>query len=190
MIDKSFLENFMLISRELEQLNDTLVWSVDNNRTGCTKHDQKYIKPWQIPRTTAEFLRFCVLTTKSKNILELGTSIGYSTIWLALGAIDTGGHVDTIEIFEPKIELAKRNIIRAKVKKEVTIHEGDISSILTSWDEKRKFDMIFLDADKPNYGRYYDQVMPILKTGGLLVELVDNKSDMKSYSCRGGDINV
>jgi predicted O-methyltransferase YrrM len=136
---------------------------------------------WSVPRSTGEFLKFLVGVKSATTILEIGTSAGYSAIWLALGAIQTLGHVYTIDIFEPKIELAKKQIENAELEDWITILPGEARKIAEDWD--REIDLLFLDADKENYLEYFHKLMPFLKPGGLIV--ADNAVDygylMKDY---------
>lgn len=139
------------------------------------------IKLWSVPRTTAELLEFMAVATKSKNILEIGTSAGYSTLYLAMGARYNKGRVNTIEKLKPKIKLAKSNFKKAKLNN-IDLLEGDAMEILKSGKIK-KMDLIFLDADKENYGKYFELFMPLLKNGGFII--ADNVFDyghmMKDY---------
>ena len=80
---------------------------------------------FNIPADTGKFLYNLVLISKSKNILEVGTSNGYSTIWLAEAAKKNSGKVTTIEISEEKVKLAKENFKRAKLEKIITQIRGD-----------------------------------------------------------------
>ena len=125
------------------------------------------IKLWSVPRTTAELLQFLVVATDSKKILEIGTSGGYSTIYLAMGAKYTGGKVYTIEKLPPKAKLAKDNFRKSKLEN-IELLEGDATQLL-SGDTLQNVDLIFLDADKENYGKYFDLFMPHLKNGGLII---------------------
>ena len=114
------------------------------------------------------FLSFLILVTKSKKILELGCSAGYSTLWMALSAMHLGGKIYTTEIMESKIKLAESNFIKAKVEGIVTLLKGDILDILRDWNEG-DIDFIFIDANKEDYLKYYESVLPFLKSGGIIV---------------------
>lgn len=131
------------------------------------------IKLWSVPRTTAELLEFFVAATGSKNILEIGTSAGYSTLYLAMGAYYSNGRVLTIEKLKPKIKIAKSNFKKSGMKN-IKLLEGDALEILKN-KKLGKFDLVFLDADKENYGKYFEMVMPLLKKGGFII--ADNVYD-------------
>ncbi|HII38470.1 TPA: methyltransferase domain-containing protein [Candidatus Micrarchaeota archaeon] len=174
-------KNFLEVCTELEKLDETFlikgvpeeykeVW-VPNNE----------IKLWQIPRTSAEVLKAFALSNKSKVILELGTSAGYSGIWLASAARQSGGKVYTIELATPKIEMARKSFEKARLGNYIEQLEGKISEVLSKWD--KQVDFVFLDADKPNYLGYIRQFEPFLRVGSIIV--ADNASDfghlMKDY---------
>lgn len=125
------------------------------------------IKLWSVPRTTAELLEFLVVATNSKNILEIGTSAGYSTLYLAMGAKYNNGKVYTIEKLKPKADFAKKNFTKSKLDN-IELLEGDAFDYLAKGNFQ-DIDLIFLDADKENYGKYFDLFMPYLKRGGLIV---------------------
>ncbi len=177
----SFDKNFLKVATELEKLDATFlikgvpeeyreVWAPNNE-----------IKLWSIPRPSAEILKILVLARRPKVILELGTSAGYSTMWLAAAARLIGGRVYTIELAKPKIEMAKKYFAKAKVTEVITQLEGKISQVLGKWS--RKVDFVFLDADKPNYLSYIKQFEPHLTKGAVIVadNATDFKEDMKDY---------
>jgi predicted O-methyltransferase YrrM len=103
---------------------------------------------WCIPWDEAQFLHFLITITKPKFILEIGTSIGFSTIWLASAAAEYGGEVKTIEINKARAEQAEQNIKKAELTN-VTLLKGDAKTILR--DMKAVFDFILLDAGKEHY---------------------------------------
>lgn len=121
-----------------------------------------------IPRSTGQFLQLLVLATNSKKILELGCSLGYSTIWMASAVKKTGGHIYSTEIDQSRIKLAKINFKAAKLEKYITLIENDIMKVLSDW-EFGKMDFVFIDAKKEEYFKYYKRVLPLLKNGGLIV---------------------
>ena len=105
------LKKILKICDELEKLNETfLIKGVPEEYKEIWVPNNE-IKLWQIPRTSAEVLKCFALANKSKVILELGTSAGYSAIWLASAARQFDGKVYTIELAKPKIEMAK-NILK------------------------------------------------------------------------------
>jgi predicted O-methyltransferase YrrM len=116
---------------------------------------------------TGQFLAILIKSMRAKHILEVGTSNGYSTIWLAWAARDTGGHVTTIEQAVDKVAMATANFERAGLTARVTVRQGIALDLLTQM--AGPFDLIFLDADRPNYLAYLDPLLMLLRRGGLLV---------------------
>jgi len=104
----------------------------------------------------------------AKNILELGCSAGYSTLFLAKKAAENGGHVYTTEILKEKIKIARQNFKEAGLDKNISLIEEDILSVLKNW-KKPLLDFVFIDADKENYSKYLDLILPLLKKGGLII---------------------
>jgi predicted O-methyltransferase YrrM len=120
-----------------------------------------------VGQSTATFLNLLVKEAKSRNILEVGTSFGYSTLWLAEGARATGGKVATLEIRAAKAEYARRQMGRAGLADQVQFHVGDaIESIqrLTG-----PFDFVLIDLWKHMYVPVFDLVYPKLSAGAIIV---------------------
>jgi len=116
---------------------------------------------------TGELLAILVRATGARQILEIGTSNGYSTIWLAWAARDTGGQVTTLERAADKIAMAQANFQRAGLADRITVRQGPALESLGRLPGP--FDLIFLDADRPNYAAYLELLLLRLCPGGLLV---------------------
>lgn len=128
---------------------------------------------WSVSRNIGELLRFFVLLTKPKTILELGCSAGYSTLWLASG-LDSKGKIYTTEILDEKIRIAQTNFKEAGVEKNIKILKGNILQTIKQLKTK-KIDFVFMDADKKESLKYYNLIFPLLKKGGVIIS--DNVSD-------------
>ncbi len=102
-------------------------------------------------------------------ILEIGTFTGYSAICLAMG-LRPGGHLHTIEIDEELYDMAAHYITKAGLRDKITQHTGAAADIIPTL--KEQLDLVFIDADKINYERYYDLVFPKVRIGGFI--LADN----------------
>ena len=128
-----------------------------------------------------QFLRLLVKMTDARRILEVGTSGGYSTIWLASAARETGGRVTTLELDAAKVERARENLALAGVDDVVTIVEGDAHETLGALDGP--FDLAFLDADKEFYLDFLEPVAGLLRTGGVLVadNVLSHAEDLASF---------
>lgn len=163
----TFEKNFLKVCEELEKLDETfLIKGVPEEYKGIWVPNNQ-IRLWQIPRTSAEVLKAFALSNKSKVILDLGTSAGYSGIWLASAARQFDGKVYTVELAKPKIEMAKEYFKKAKLDKYIEQIEGEISEVLKKWN--KKVDFVFLDADKQNYLTYIKQLEPFLKKGSIII---------------------
>lgn len=124
-----------------------------------------------ITRDTGEFLSVLVAATNAQRVLEIGTSNGYSTLWLAQAVQRIGGHVTTVELSEFKREMAARNFERSGLSGVITQHRGDAGRLLESLNDAC-FDLIFLDSKRSDYGHWWPDIQRVLAKGGLLV--VDN----------------
>ncbi len=120
----------------------------------------------QIPPETGKFLALLVAGSQPGNIIEIGTSGGYSTLWLTLAAAQTGRKVTTFEIMPEKIKLARETFSAARVSDQVELMEGDARQFLSAIKD---IAFCFLDAEKDVYTDCYEMVIPNLVPGGLLV---------------------
>lgn len=128
-----------------------------------------------------KFLGLLVKAGGARNILEVGTSGGYSTIWLATAARQTGGRVTTLELEPAKIERARQNFAAAGVDDVVTMMEGDAHQTLRT--VKGPFDFAFLDAEKESYLDFLEPLVGLLRPGGLLVadNLLSHADDLAPF---------
>lgn len=124
-----------------------------------------------ITRDTGEFLSLLVRATNAKRVLEIGTSNGYSTLWLAQAAVAIGGQVTTIERSEFKQQLAAKNFERSGIAHAITPVQGDAMDFLATAPDA-SYDLIFLDSERAEYPAWQGNLKRILREGGLLV--VDN----------------
>jgi predicted O-methyltransferase YrrM len=127
------------------------------------------------------FLNIMVKATGARNVLEIGTSNGYSTIWLGLAAKENKGQIITLELDTRKIALARENINRAGLTDIVLIIEGNAKETIKMLD--KEFDFVFLDAEKEDYIDYFDLIFPKLKTNGIIVadNVISHADDLKGY---------
>ena len=138
-------------------------------------------RAWAIPETTGEFLHAKILKLKPKIILELGTSLGYSTAWLAHAGQEIGAHVFTIERQQEKFHLAQKNLTDANLEKNVTFYFGEISEILKNSDllsTAQKLDFVFMDADRGHYHEYFPILEPYLSDDAVII--ADNAENMNA----------
>lgn len=135
---------------------------------------------------TGGFFKIILIAMRAKRILEIGTSVGYSTLWFADAMIQNGitkaevaKPIITIDINHSKIEKATKNFDEADVKDLIKVLEGSAMNILheLSNDFHSKnhikktdglFDFVFFDADKENLREYFDLVLPMVRIGGII----------------------
>ena len=112
-------------------------------------------------------LRLLTEAVGAKHVVEIGTSNGYSGIWICLGLRTTGGKLTTHEIDARRAGLARENFKRADVADIVTLVEGDAHKTVSKI--KEPIDVLFLDADKPGYIDYLKKLLPRVRPGGLVL---------------------
>ena len=118
---------------------------------------------------TAELLALLVRATGAQHVLEIGTSIGYSTLWLADAVEAVGGKLCSVEIDHERSAQAKANLERAGLR--AALIQGDAGTLLASSSDEY-WDLIFLDAERPAYAGYWPDVVRSLRPGGLVA--IDN----------------
>jgi predicted O-methyltransferase YrrM len=124
-----------------------------------------------ITRDTGEFLSVLVRAVNAQRVLEIGTSNGYSTLWLAFAAKAVKGHVTTVELSDFKLALAAKNFERSGLAPFISQVHGEAGALLGVSPES-SFDLVFLDSERSEYRGWWPDVKRVLRQGGLLV--VDN----------------
>jgi len=125
---------------------------------------------WQVPREEGEFLYSLVLSSHARLVVEVGTSYGFSGLFLGAALRTTGGLLHTIDNDPRKYEMARSTFERAGLADIITIHLGDARQILPTIEGP--IDMAFLDADKEMTREYFDLVWKYVRRGGSV--LTDN----------------
>lgn len=119
-----------------------------------------------VPLEDARLLRLLAAFGGAKHVVELGTSNGYSGIWICLALRQTGGKLSTFDIDEGRIKLAKANFKRAGVDKLITLIEGDAHENVKKL--QGPLDLVFIDADKSGYLDYLQKLLPLVRPGGVI----------------------
>jgi predicted O-methyltransferase YrrM len=127
------------------------------------------------------FLRVLVAARGAKSILEIGAASGYSAIWLGLGARESGGRVVAIEYDAQRAREAAGNVRKAGLSEVVRIVPGDAFKEIPKL--VGAFDLVFLDAWKPDYKKFFDLVFPRLNPGAVFVahNVVNKKNEMEPF---------
>ena len=139
----------------------------ETGRLNDARETQRSRRMLNITSDTGQLLYMLVCAMRAQRVLELGTSNGYSTLWLSWAVSTTNGRVDTIDSDTYKVMLARDNLDRAELLQFVTIHEGAALDVLSQLDAG--YDLVFLDADRASYMRYLEPLLGLLRPGGLLV---------------------
>lgn len=133
---------------------------------------------WSVPREEGEYLYQLIVKENPRSILELGTSIGYSTIWLGLAAQEIGAQVLTVDIDPKKAAAAIQNITQAGLSEIITVRLGNAADILKELiAENKNFEFIFMDTNKEDYLSHFKLANKILVPNGLLA--ADNVLDQR-----------
>jgi predicted O-methyltransferase YrrM len=127
------------------------------------------------------FLRTLVASTNAKRVVEIGAASGYSGIWIGLGLRETGGRLTTIEFDAARAKEATANIRAAGLADIVQVIQGD--AFVEVPKLSGTFDLVFLDAWKPDYKKFFDQVFPRVTPGGLFLahNVINKKQDMPDF---------
>lgn len=127
------------------------------------------------------FLRVLVAASGARSILEIGGASGYSGIWLGLGARATGGRVVSIEYDAARAKAARANIDRSGLGDVVRAVEGDAFAEIPRL--VGEFDLVFLDAWKPDYVKFFEMIYPRLSPGAVFVahNVVNKQDDMRPF---------
>lgn len=144
-----------------------------------------------VTKETGELLNMILRLQKAKNVLEVGMSTGYSTIWCAEAILEEQGKIITIEQNPSKIKRAQKNFEDAQITQNIAIMNGTAKNILSKLNQKENhnefFDFVLIDADKENVIDYFDLILPMVSIGGVII--TDNmlypekyKEHMSKYS--------
>lgn len=124
---------------------------------------------YQIPRVEAEVLAMLVHAARSRSVLEIGTSYGFSTLHLAAATRPFGGHVHSIDILAKKRDAASAHLAQAGLSEYVTLHLGDAREVIASIEPRQPFDCVFIDAVKQQCFDYLAAVWPRLANHAMLI---------------------
>jgi predicted O-methyltransferase YrrM len=120
-----------------------------------------------VPPQDGEALRMLAEAADAKNVVEIGTSTGYSGLWFCSALQKTGGHLTTFEIDHGRATMARGHFQEAGVEDLATIVEGDAHEQVAQL--KMPIDVAFIDADKPGYVDYLNKLLPLVRPGGLIL---------------------
>lgn len=122
-----------------------------------------------VPIEDGRLLRILAESIGAKNVVEIGTSNGYSGLWFSLALRKTGGHLTTFDIDEGRFNLAKANFAKAGASELITQVLGDAHEKVLELKLDGPIDLLFIDADKPGYLDYLQKLPPKVRPGGLVL---------------------
>ncbi len=126
---------------------------------------------WNVDNESANFLNLLVKISNAKNALEIGTSNGYSAIWLAQALKETNGKLTTIEFWDNRLNSAIENFKKTKFNDIIETKLGQAVMILEEMaysDNPPVFDFVFIDANKSEYIKYFKLIHKMLSHGGII----------------------
>ena len=155
----------------IESLNEGNTEFLDNLEAEANRDNVPIIR-----KSMQRFLKLMLELKKPKNILEVGTAVGFSAILMAQYS-QSDCHITTIEKYEKRIPVAKDNFLKSGFNDKITLIEGDAKDILNELLENEngddkfagKYDMIFMDAAKGQYINFLPNAVKLLKKGGVLI---------------------
>lgn len=134
----------------------------------------------QVPPETGRFLCLMAANAPTGEIIEIGSSAGYSTLWLALACLENGRSLTTFEYSPEKARLARETFHAAQVTEVVTLVEGDA---IVHLPDQKNLAFCFLDAEKEVYEVCYDLVIPKMTSGGIFLadNVVSHKEELQPF---------
>jgi len=120
-----------------------------------------------VPVADGRMLRLLTEAVGARNVVEIGTSTGYSGLWFSLALLSTGGKLTTFEVDPGRAAMARQHFKKAGVLSLITIVEGDAHANVRGL--KEPIDVLFIDADKEGYVDYLNQLLPLVRPGGLIL---------------------
>ncbi|HDX9580583.1 TPA: O-methyltransferase [Bacillus pseudomycoides] len=154
--------------QEVEKLlYDLEVFGLEHDQTKETREERLR----NVSKEMGQFLSILVKMREAKHILEIGTSNGFSTLWLANAAEETKGTVTTVELSSKRVAEANENFQKANLTNNIHIHNQEAGAFLSEQLDK-SYDFIFLDAERTQYIWWWEDLKRILMPKGVIV--VDN----------------
>jgi predicted O-methyltransferase YrrM len=140
----------------------------------------------QIPPVTGKFLALLCASAPKGGVLEVGTSGGYSSLWLSLACRERGDHLTTFEILEEKVARANETFDAAQVTNQIQLIHGDAREVI---DGYKDIAFCFLDAEKDIYLDIYEKLMPNLASGGILAadNVISHADELSDFVAQAED---
>jgi predicted O-methyltransferase YrrM len=160
------------------EATDQLTPSVDQVLRSIRAADKGQLA---VSEEDGRFLRVLIASTGARRVLEIGAASGYSAIWMGLGLKETGGRLVTIEYDARRAREAAENVHRADLHDVVQVISGDAFKEIPKL--QGNFDLVFLDAWKPDYKKFFDLTFPRVSPGGLFLahNVINKKNEMRDF---------
>ena len=123
---------------------------------------------WNVARSTGNFLNMLIKIRNAKSVLEIGTSNGYSGLWMLDALKTTGGHLTTIEFYDKRQSIARENFNLCGFSGMYTPLLGSSCTILENLAPEQKFDFVLIDANKREYIRNFELIKPHLLPNAII----------------------
>jgi predicted O-methyltransferase YrrM len=149
-------------------LESTFTAEDDFLRTLMTEAVADGIPAIAIAPEQTSFLQVLIRASGARNILEIGSLAGYSAITMAR-ALPPGGTLTALELVPNYAQFIRRKVEQAGLATVVNVIEGPALASIAAFDPAARFDLVFIDADKPNYVNYLHAVLPLMNPGGLII---------------------
>ena len=124
---------------------------------------------WNIPRKTGVLINMFIKMMNIQSVLEIGTSNGYSGIWIGKALKETGGKLTTIEFYEKRQSVAIENFKKCGINDIIRPIQGSACDVIESFPSEEKFDFVFIDANKREYVKYFELIKPHLAQKALII---------------------
>jgi caffeoyl-CoA O-methyltransferase len=134
----------------------------------CQETAQQGLPLINIDPYEGRMLQLFVMMSGAKKVIEIGTLAGYSGIWIARG-LPSDGKLITIDKSSKHADLARSHFEQAGLTDKVTVYQGNALQILRKISSDAPYDIVFIDADKPNYSNYLEWAVDNLRTGGTIM---------------------
>jgi predicted O-methyltransferase YrrM len=152
------------IERTLEELEAQRASQAGQTPGGPRDRDKLMLA---VGPETGQLLNTLIRATGARRVLEVGGSMGYSTVWQGEAVQANGGRLTTLELVPSKVAILKQRVAQAGLGDTVEILEGDARQLIAGL--AGPFDLVLIDAWKTDYPAYFDGIFPKLRVGGLIV---------------------
>jgi predicted O-methyltransferase YrrM len=163
-----------------QAIKDRMIYLEKLDEKDRTNGKPKLQRLRQVPQETGKFLALMLACSPEGTALEIGTSAGYSTLWLALACMAAGRQITTFEILDEKVKLAKETFQQSGVEDVVKLVKGDARKLIGNYND---ISFCFLDCEKEYYLDCYERLVPRMVKGGILIadNVINHAADLQQF---------